>query len=197
MKQNLIYIGVLIAGATLGSQALAQANKFEGFSLGAGINTVSANFARSYNSGRSSPAISSTHVNLAFQAEYGFAINDKYVIGLGGSMDQRRLVFGTWTASKIDIEMKDMYSVHIAPGYALSDSTLVYAKLGYLSGTVSDPASTTLPGTRYGIGVRVFGGSNVFYQSELSKSEYAHRAYVDATDTFDANALTLSVGYKF
>lgn len=197
MKQPSFFIGILMAGATLGSQALAQANKFEGFSLAGGINIVNANFARSSQPGPSSPAISSTNVNMAFQAEYGYAINDKYSIGVGASLDQRRLVFGTWTASKIDIEMKDMYSVYIAPGYALNDSTLLYAKLGYLSGTVSDPASTTLPGTRYGIGVRAMGGSNVFYQAELSKSDYAHRAYVNATDTFDANALTLSAGYKF
>lgn len=170
---------------------------FEGFSLAAGINIADSNFSRTSRTGLSFPAVNSTSANPVLQAEYGYAINDKYLLNAGASRGLGPLVFGTWRGSNIDIKMTDMYSVYLAPGYALNDSTLLYAKLGYLSGTVSDPYSTILPGTGYGVGAKILGGSHVFYQAELLRSEYAHRAYLDATDSFDVNTLTLSVGYKF
>ena len=165
--------------------------------LRAGINIANSNFSRTSHTGPSFPSVNSTSANPVLQAEYGYALNDKYLLSVGASRDLGPLLFGIWRGSNIDIKMKDMYSVYIAPGYALNDSTLLYAKLGYLSGTVSDPNSTILPGTGYGLGAKILGASRVFYQAELLKSDYARREYLDATDTFDVKKLTLSVGYKF
>jgi hypothetical protein len=93
--------------------------------------------------------------------------------------------------------MKGRYSAYVAPGYALNDSTLLYGKLAYLNATVSDPRATELPGTGYGVGLKILGGSHLFYQVEFLGTDYAKREYIGATDTFGLKVLTLSIGYKF
>ena len=85
----------------------------------------------------------------------------------------------------------------MAPGYALNDSILLYGKLAYITATVSDPRATELSGTGYGVGIKILGGSRLFYQAELSGTDYAKRQYINATDTFGLNILTLGIGYKF
>jgi hypothetical protein len=175
MKHKLIHAGVYVAITMAGSQALAQAKSFEGFSLAGGINIANNNFSRS--AGALSSSVSSNSIDSTFQAQYDLAASEQLLIGMGATADHGELVFGRWVLTGRDIRMKDRYSLFVAPGYAIDDSTMVYAKLAYISGTVYDPASTILPGTGYGVGMKIKGGSNVFYQAEFSTNRYANREY--------------------
>jgi hypothetical protein len=195
MKHKVIYIGARVVAAMSGSHAFAQAKSFERFSLAGGINIASNKFSRS--AGAFSSSVTSSSIDSTFQAQYEFSASEKFLIGVGASADHGELVFGRWVSANTDIKMKDRYSLYVAPGYAIDDTTLIYAKLAYISGTFYDPASTILPGTGYGVRMKIMGGSNIFSQAELSTNDYANREYLNATDSFRINALTLSVGYKF
>lgn len=195
MWKNSIYIGALVA-ALSGSQAFAQANSFEGFSIAAGFNIANTTFSRA-NNGVSGNSVGSTQGNAVIQAHYDYAASEQFVLGFGATADIGKIPFGNWQPSNIEIQMKDRYSVYVAPGYALNDSTLLYGKLAYITATVSDPRATELPGTGYGVGIKILGGSHLIYQAELLGTDYAKRQYINATDTFGLSILTLSIGYKF
>jgi hypothetical protein len=197
MKQTIAYIGALVAAVLAGPQAFAQAKSFEGFSIAGGANIANSNFGRTTNTGAANTSVTSTSADAVLQAQYDYAAGEKFLIGVGATLDLGELTFGQWMPSNIALKMKDRYSLYVAPGYALNNTTLVYAKLAYISGTFYDPHTIVLPGTGLGVGLKIMGGSNVFYQIELSNSDYANREYLDATDKFSINALTLSVGYKF
>jgi hypothetical protein len=195
MKRKVICIGAFVA-AFSGSQAFAQAMNFEGFSIAAGLNIANTTFSREYN-GANGHSVNGTQANAVIQAQYDYAASEQFVMGFGATADSGKLPFGSWQPSNIVIQMKDRYSVYVAPGYALNDSTLLYGKLAYISATVSDPRACELPGTGYGIGIKVLGGTHLIYQAEFSGADYAKREYIDAKDTFDLKVLTLSIGYKF
>lgn len=197
MKQKIICIAAFVVAVLAGPQAFAQAKDFEGFSIAGGANIANSSFSRSTNTGGANTSVTSTSTDAVLQAQYDYAAGDTFLIGVGATLDLGEMTFGRWVASNVALKMKDRYSLYVAPGYALNDTTLLYAKLAYISGTFYDPYSIVLPGTGLGVGLKIKGGSNVFYQLELSNSDYANREYLDATDKFGINALTLSIGYKF
>jgi hypothetical protein len=195
MKQKAIYIGALVA-ALSGSQAFAQAKNFEGFSFAAGLNIANTTFSRAY-AGAAGYSVNGTQANAVAQAHYDYAASEQFVLGFGATADSGKLPFGIWQPSNIEIQMKDRYSVYVAPGYTLNDSTLLYGKLAYITAIVSDPRASELPGVGYGVGLKILAGSHLFYQVELSGTDYAKREYINTKDTFDLKVLTLSIGYKF
>lgn len=195
MWKKSICIGAFVTALT-GSQAFAQANSFDGFSIAAGLNIANTTFSRT-NNGVAGNSVGSTQGNAVLQVHYDYAASEKFVLGFGATADRGKIPFGNWQPSNIEIQMKDRYSVYVAPGYALNDSILLYGKLAYITATVSDPRATELSGTGYGVGIKILGGSRLFYQAELSGTDYAKRQYINATDTFGLNILTLGIGYKF
>lgn len=197
MKQKAPFICALIAASLVNVPAFAQATHFAGFSLAGGLNLATANFARTAaNGARLESGITQTS-NAVLQAQYDNPVSDSVLIGLGATADIGDLQFGTWQAFNVGIKMKDRYSLYAAPGYALSESTLVYAKLTYLGGTVVDATSKLLEGGAFGLGIKHMLGRKVFLEAELGHSEYAQRIFPGVKDSFSVDALTLSSGYQF
>jgi hypothetical protein len=196
MMKKAFFTGVFVATALVAPQANAQAGNFEGFSIAAGLNIASTSFSRA-SVGVSGYTVRSTQANAVLQVQYDYAIGGQFLLGFGATADSGNLPFGIWRPSNIEMSMKDRYSVYVAPGYSLSDSTLLYGKLAYITATVSDPRATQLPGMGYGVGLKILGGDHLFYQAELSGTDYAKREYIDAKDTFGLSLLTLGIGYKY
>jgi len=92
----------------------------------------------------------------------------------------------TDTAATADVifEVDDMYSVFIAPSFALSDTSSMYVKVGYSHATVSVTGDVTKPddmeGTTYAVGTRTVLESGIFIRSEAGITEY---------DTLDSKGL--------
>lgn len=88
------------------------------------------------------------------------------------------------TSSSTTERIKNMFGVSVLPGYFYRDTTLFYARLGYVSGNFS--VSTTdsslqsisryLNGFRYGIGV-----SEVFTPHISGRMEYSHTGFANTT----------------
>jgi opacity protein-like surface antigen len=170
-----ILIAAIAAAAFAAPQAFAQANNFEGFSLGASLNANNTKYeglatATGFYQAENA---SSTSTNIGLQGQYTFALS------------------------------KDMNSFFLAPGYALSDATLLYVKLGAVNTKLSyRSASVDMSGTAMGIGAQFMSGKNLFYSLELVQNNFT-----DKTETFSSGlteqyklsdtVLGLGVGYKF
>lgn len=129
---------------------------------------------------------------------------------------------------KLDNELKDHYSIYLQPTYLLNKDSAIFAKVGrhfakarwntradiydvaivgedvftnYL-GTVSDSETKNIAGWGYGIGLKTFLTSNLFFQAEAGVVNYKKWSLDSGIDdgiTFKPKTAngTISIGYKF
>ena len=86
------------------------------------------------------------------------------------------------TAATADVifEVDDMYSIFLAPSFALSDTSSAFIKLGYTHATVSVTGDVSKPddmeGATYAIGTRTVLESGMFIKSEAGITEFSSLA---------------------
>jgi hypothetical protein len=158
---------------------------------------------------------------VSFGGDYGFSVNDDVKVLLGASwMD-------TAKAGKLEIqgngslvgtlESKPKYSVYIAPGYKINDSTLAYFKASFTKakGRLTETETSQIPdggGTSsvqnrynvnddetalgYGFGLRSYVTDQIFLNADVSRTNFKY--------TFDGSDVrtpvvraTVAVGMSF
>lgn len=190
-----------IVAVSASSIALAQNKNFTGFSAG-----VNANFADSKaeysgtNVGPTAVKSNKSDQNASLQGQYGFGISDKFVVGLGVTYGIGELKAGT--VSGVDSKTKDMYTVNLEPGYVVTPSTLVYAKVAYASAKVESSggaiASANLTGNGYGIGFRTMLTPKLYLQGEYVQTSYDKKNVAAGVDVkADTGVASIGVGYNF
>lgn len=189
MKRTLLIAASIAIAAP---QVFAQAKNFEGFSLG-----VNGESTSSTTTAIGTGSDSSTATGLNLQAQYTFALNPQFALGLGASLGTSSL--NTGTVNAINYSSKNRSSFDLMPAYALSDTTLLYGKLSALSGTVAAVDATgtettaSLSGVGYGLGVRHLLDKNVFVQGDIATNRYN-----DVSNTgLSATVYSIGVGYRF
>lgn len=191
-----------IVAVSASSFALAQNKNFTGFSAG-----VNANFADSkaeYSGtgvGANSQKSNQSDQNASVQAQYGFGISDKFVVGLGVTYGLGELKAGT-IGGVVTSKAKDISSINIEPGYVLSASTLAYAKVAFASAKGEAPGgfvgSTNLSGTGLGIGFRTMLMGNWYLQGEYVQTNYDKKNVAAGFDIkADSNSASIGIGYNF
>jgi len=187
-------------------QAFAQANNFAGFSVAANANFITSNLELGA-SEIGSVKVGDSSDQVSLQGAYGFPVSDKLVVGVGATytLGDAKLASLNLGEMSANIEGKDLYSIYLEPGYAVSPTTLVYAKLAYLSmkGELSVSGdgvlgSRNFKGTGIGFGVRTFLSKNVFLQAEFTKASYDNEVAFEAVG-FKPTATTgtVGIGYQF
>ncbi|MDY7574375.1 porin family protein [Actimicrobium sp. CCI2.3] len=199
MKKLLIATAVFATCAAPQAFAqTAQSKNFEGFSAG-----INANYAKTRASARFGNEYGSTDdtsTNGSVQGAYGFALNDKFVMGVGATAG-----FGDLDAGSINgvsLKAKDMYSIYVEPGYRVTDKTLVYGKVSYqrMKGELSGSgisASDTYDGYGIGLGVRSMVSNKFYVQAELSELDYGSESVRGIEVEPKQTMATVGVGYKF
>ncbi len=190
-------IASALAASVFAPQAFAQAKNFEGFSVGGNINLNNTNFEQVPRSGGPSTTMSGSDSNLAVQAQYAFALGQQFVLGVGATLGLSDVKWGTWT-NGVDAKMRNTTSLYVAPGFAVSDSALVYGKLAAISGNAYDnTGSIDLSGAGYGFGVQLMPDKHLYYQVEYMQNKYDDKGFLTVVDKFKNNVFTFGVGYKF
>lgn len=192
-----LMMAAAVASACWAPQAFAQGKSFEGLSLG-----LSANF----NSGKTdipgqSPSESSTTAGL--KAAYGWAMNPTFILGLSVSYDMGNVKMGTTANGATGLVGKGLTVISIDPGAKISNSTLLYARLGYAavkdeaSGGIN--ASENYDGTAIGIGLRNMMGKNWSLEFEYLQPNFtAKRSTAFGGDVKPgASVLSIGVNYHF
>jgi hypothetical protein len=189
MKKTMI--GTALVCTLLAPQAFAQSKNFEGFSLGGNINAASTKSENSFFGSGSA----TSDANISLWAQYTFAFGNQFNLGLGASADAGELKAGSWT-STIDAKIKNTTSLYVAPGFPLSDSTLLYGKVAYINTDASATGQTTQSMSGYGFGVGADSAlnKNLFLRFELMSNKLDEKTVkLNGSNT----VLSFGVGYKF
>ena len=189
-----ILIAAAVAASFVAPQAFAQASGFTGFSAGANVNATTS--SAEVRQGSTSFDMGKSSQDVSLQAAYGFALGNNYVLGLGATYSLGDLKYGS--AGGANLKGKDAYSIYLEPGYAFSNSTLVYAKLAYLGmkGEAGN-SSRDFDGVGYGVGVRHKLSSNLFLQGEITQSEYNRETVGGIAFEPSGTTGTVGIGYQF
>ncbi len=228
----------LLASST---SLMAQSKNFAGPSLGLSVSALGAEINGSGTSSTGgtdgantgSASVGKVAEIAAIDASYGFAMGNNSVLSIGATYTPGKAKAGSGTytdkgsgtlnvndAGSMNVEVKDPYTIYIAPTYVVGPNSALYAKLGYsktdLNVTATGSAALTkkpddMEGWTYAIGSKTMLTSNLYLGVEASITDYDS---VTATQSTSANGLvagttknitadvkvaqgTVTLGYKF
>ena len=217
----------LLASST---SLMAQSKSFEGASLGLSVSAIGAEISGSGTTGTGSATANSTSGSIgkvaeiaAIDASYGYAIGTNGLISIGASYTPGKAKAGSGTytdgnsvgaqSGKLNVELKDPYTIYIAPTYVISKDAALYAKIGYshvdLNVSATDAAALSkkpsdLDGITYAIGSKIMLNPNLYLGVEASITDYdsiSATKSVDTTSNISADVKvvqgTVAIGYKF
>jgi outer membrane immunogenic protein len=185
--------------AVVAPVAFAQAKMFEGFSLGANLDA-----SKTTTNVAGFGSDSGNTNGFGLQAQYSIAYGNQFVLGLGASLSTGSRKAGTLGPS--DFSVKNATSLDISPGYALSESLLVYGKISALSltavgsttATGNEFGSESLTGLGYGIGVRSMIDKNIYIQAGYDSNRFNEKSSPSfGSFSGSSNVFSLGAGYKF
>lgn len=226
----------LLASST---SLMAQSKNFTGASLGLSISAIGAELSGSTTS--SSGATSGTN-NMngslgkvaeiaAIDLSYAFAMGPNSVLAIGATYTPGKAKAGTGTytdnnsggtcsapagactnTNTLTVEVKDPYTIYIAPTYIVGNNAALYAKVGYSKADINTNLSTTndtltakpadLEGWTYAIGSKTLLTNNVYVGVEASITDYdtitaTRSSGVSVSADPKVAQATVTLGYKF
>ena len=143
-----------------------------------------------------------TNVIPGVDLNYGFAMGNNFVLGIGATYDFSKTKTGGFTSNyfindedatfTIDSNLKDHYSLYIQPTYVINKDSAMFAKVGrhYAKSSVKSAGgfnyggvtvgllgddktvSKNIEGWGFGLGLKTFLTSNLFVQFEGGIVEY-------------------------
>ena len=156
----------------------------------------------SYGDGIDSKLGDQTNVIPGVDLNYGFAMGNNFVLGIGATYDFSKTKTGGFTSNyvingedatfTIDSNLKDHYSLYIQPTYVINKDSAMFAKVGrhYAKSSVKSAGgfnlggvtvgllgddktvSKNIEGWGFGLGLKTFLTSNLFVQFEGGIVEY-------------------------
>jgi len=193
----------LLASST---SLMAQSKSFEGVSLGLTASAIGAEVSGSVNNGggvagqsanKAGGSIGKVTEIAAIDLSYGFAMGNNGLIQVGASYTPGKAKAGTGTytdgttnsvaananagTGNLSLQVKDPYTIYIAPTYVVSKDSLIYAKVGYAKADISASATggallsrapKDLEGISYGIGSKTMLTPNIYLGVEANITEY-------------------------
>jgi hypothetical protein len=193
----------LLASST---SLMAQSKSFEGVSLGLTVSGIGAEVSGSStqagktpNTGNGNSANGSlgkvTEI-AAIDLSYGYAIGNNGIIQVGASYTPGKAKAGSGTytdgvtnaganlnagTGNLSLEVKDPYTIYIAPTYVVSKDSAIYAKIGYAKAEINTSATGgatlsqkpgDLEGISYGIGSKTMLTQNLYLGVEANITDY-------------------------
>ena len=156
----------------------------------------------SYGDGIDSKLGDQTNVIPGVDLNYGFAMGNNFVLGIGATYDFSKTKTGGFTSNylingedatfTIDSNLKNHYSLYIQPTYVINKDSAMFAKVGrhYAKSSVKSAGgfnfegvtvgllgddktvSKNIEGWGFGLGLKTFLTSNLFVQFEGGIVEY-------------------------
>ncbi len=216
----------LLASST---SLMAQSKNFAGASLGLSLSAVGAEISGNSTSSSggtngsnaTSGSIGKVAEIAAIDASYGFNMgaNSVFVVGATYTPGKAKAGSGNYTDNNtggtdtgtLSVEIKDPYTIYVAPTYVVGNNSALYGKLGYSKADVNVNATggaaltskpSDLEGWTYAIGSKTLLTNNVYVGVEASITDYDSIRATRATGVnINADAKvaqgTITLGYKF
>ena len=216
----------LLASST---SLMAQSKNFAGASIGLSLSAVGAEISgnstssagATAGSNATSGSIGKVAEIAAIDASYGFAMgaNSVFVVGATYTPGKAKAGSGSYTDNNtggtdtgaLSVEIKDPYTIYVAPTYVVGNNAALYAKLGYSKADVNVNATggaaltakpNDLEGWTYAIGSKTLLTNNVYVGVEASITDYDS---ISATRTGDVKTTAdvkvaqgiITLGYNF
>ena len=187
----------LLASST---SLMAQSKSFEGASLGLSVSGIGVEVngsGNTSNGGKSSGSIGKVAEIAAVDLSYGYAIGNNGIIQVGASYTPGKAKAGSGTytdgvtnagatnlnagTGNLSLEVKDPYTIYIAPTYVVSKDSAIYAKIGYAKADITTAATGgatlsrkpgDLEGMSYGIGSKTMLTQNLYLGVEANITDY-------------------------
>jgi hypothetical protein len=186
----------LLASST---SLMAQSKSFEGASLGLSVSGIGVEVNGSgstNNSSRTSGSLGKVAEIAAIDLSYGYAIGNNGIIQVGASYTPGKAKAGSGTytdgttntggqanagTGNLSLEVKDPYTIYIAPTYVVSKDSAIYAKVGYAKAEINTAATGgaslskkpgDLEGVSYGIGSKTMLTPNLYLGVEANITDY-------------------------
>ena len=184
----------LLASST---SLMAQSKSFEGVSIGISASAigVEVNGNQTTAGGNSSSgSLGKASEIAALDLSYGFAVGPNGIIQIGASYtpgkakagsgaytDAGSTVANSNMSGTVNLEVKDPYTIYVAPTYVISKDAALYAKVGYAKADVNTSATggaaltskpADLEGWVYGIGSKTMLTPNLYLGVEASITDY-------------------------
>jgi len=209
---------------------MAQSKSFEGPSLGISLSAIGAEIDGRGTTGTGSATTNSTAGSIgkiaeiaAIDASYGFAVGPNGLISVGATYTPGKAKAGSGRYTDgnsvgaqngaVNVQLKDPYTVYIAPTYVISKDAALYAKVGYshvdVNVSATDAAALSkkpddLDGWTFAIGSKTMLTPNLYLGVEASITDYdsvTATKSVDAANTVTADVKVVqgvvTLGYKF
>jgi hypothetical protein len=224
----------LLASST---SLMAQSKSFEGASLGLSVSGIGVEVNGSgstSNGSRTSGSLGKVAEIAAVDLSYGYAIGNNGIIQVGASYTPGKAKAGSGTytdgttnaggqanagSGNLSLEVKDPYTIYIAPTYVVSKDSAIYAKVGYAKAEINTSATGgatlsrkpgDLEGMSYGIGSKTMLTPNLYLGVEANITDYdaitattllnaGNGATSSKTITADVKTVQgiITLGYKF
>jgi opacity protein-like surface antigen len=138
-------------------------------------------------------------IGVKLQAGYGFDMGNDTVVLVGVGYNPTDIKAGT--ANKVSLKIQNSWSLSVAPGLKLNDSSLAYVKLSYEAGKFKSNGDSTninqsIKGFGYGIGLRTEINKTTFLETEIKQVNYNKFSYEKSADLTNSST-TGSVGVVF
>lgn len=194
MKKKLL-VAALFTAASAG--AFAQANQFEGASVGVDVSSVGASTSVS---GNGSANMGQQSVVPTIEAGYTIGVSKDIALGFTATYDLAETKGGS--ADNYNFKGKNHYSINFKPGFVVGSSTMVYALIGYngMQGTANDRGRTSTQsfnGMGAGFGVQTMVDKNVYVKAEAQQVTYSSSTNSGLTYKPSETIGTIGLGYKF
>jgi opacity protein-like surface antigen len=193
-----IFIATALAATFFSPQAFAQAKNFEGFGLVGNVDFL--NTDATSRTTTSSGSYGQSSANLGVQAQYNLALGSQFVLGFGAAYELTKPTTAKNSATGVTFKAKNLTTAFLAPGYAISDTLLVYGKIAGQSFTEENDSSSSTrawSGTGFGGGFQTKLNTNWFVQGELMSYDFGSQTSGTATDKLGVTSATIGIGYKF
>lgn len=192
------------------SVASAQSSNFEGLSIGVGLSYAQPKIMESDDTGNTPYTWNKADTVPQLNFAYNFALNNKWLLGVGGSYDLSKLNAGTTQGSSglVKATLDEHSSFYLQPTFTLTEKSAIYAKVASHevkvetvgAGWITDRFRTR--GLGYGLGYTRFLGKNVFVQGEVQVVNYQDTRFeVSGTKVLyklpEENIAQITLGYKF
>ena len=221
--------------ATSANAQSAKANAWEGaygqvsvgyaqFTPKIGNGTTSVQLAPNTYAGVNASANNVNTATANLTAGYNFGINSDYVLGIGasyypGASSSAPATF-TFTAPNgaavgsgtANYNVKNLYSVFLAPGYVIDKDRLAYLKVGYtgasigLNGATLAYSTVNLTGYNLGVGYKQMVTQSLYVLGEFNYASFSNKTTtltqttgVQLTAPFGGSGMDflVGVGYRF
>jgi hypothetical protein len=137
-------------------------------------------------------------MGIKLHGGYGFDMGNDTVVLVGMNYTPTEIKAGA--SDNTSAKIKNSWSLYVAPGMKLNDSSLAYVKLAYEAGKFQINSTTSInqsiSGLGYGVGLRTEINKTTFLETEIKQVNYKKFTYKNAVD-FTNSATVGSVGVVF